>query len=110
MDDTQSMMAATARHMNLRAQAHLTDIDGLVHRVLKLSTSNETILRSAKDFSSKDSQLNGTWQALKSVRNSTVRMSEQQDRLQGVTEKVDALIKSTAQILESNKQDDTITV
>eukprot|EP00041_Stephanoeca_diplocostata_P017148 m.341348 g.341348 ORF g.341348 m.341348 type:complete len:94 (+) comp20608_c0_seq1:328-609(+) len=70
----------------------------------------QTILRSAKDFSSKDSQLNGTWQALKSVRNSTVRMSEQQDRLQGVTEKVDALIKSTAQILESNKQDDTITV
>lgn len=43
MDDTQSMMAATARHMNLRAQAHLTDIDALVHRVLKLSASNEVI-------------------------------------------------------------------
>mmetsp|Transcript_4516 Transcript_4516/g.11538 ORF Transcript_4516/g.11538 Transcript_4516/m.11538 type:complete len:120 (+) Transcript_4516:23-382(+) len=88
------MFVATTRHVNLRAQAHLTDIDALVTRVLKISGSQDALTRAAKGFASKESQITSTALALKSIGNSVARLDAQATRLTEETKKVSELTQS----------------
>eukprot|EP00035_Acanthoeca_spectabilis_P038804 m.56356 g.56356 ORF g.56356 m.56356 type:complete len:119 (-) comp9300_c0_seq1:18095-18451(-) len=105
------MFVATTRHVNLRAQAHLTDVDALVSRLIKISGAEDGLSKCAKSFATRESQITNTALAIRSAGTSVSRLDAQAGRLGETVEKVSALTQSVKDSASNRStEDSTVTL
>mmetsp|Transcript_19190 Transcript_19190/g.26981 ORF Transcript_19190/g.26981 Transcript_19190/m.26981 type:complete len:119 (+) Transcript_19190:178-534(+) len=105
------MFLATTRHLNLRAQAHLTDVDALVTRLIKISGSEEGLTKCAKSFAARESQITNTALAIRSTGTSVARLDSLAGRLDEAVGKVAALTQSVKDSASNRSTEDaTVTL
>eukprot|EP00037_Helgoeca_nana_P013947 m.129200 g.129200 ORF g.129200 m.129200 type:complete len:119 (-) comp22313_c0_seq2:386-742(-) len=105
------MFMATTRHVNFRAQTHLTDVDSLVTRLIKISGAEDGLAKCVKTFATREAQISATALAIKSTGNSVARLDAQAGRLSNTVEKVARLTESVQDSASSKVTDDaTVTL